>query len=100
MCSCVLCPVRAYPRLDQEERRRHRQETSNQTSHGADVVLATLEDPNDAGGGGGDGDKGCAFCGGLGHRVATCPKLEAHRMKQIMGGDSDVLAGSAGRLSL
>ena len=21
-------------------------------------------------------EKGCAFCGGLGHRVATCPKLE------------------------
>ena len=61
-------------------------------------VLATLEDPNDAGGGGAyDQTKGCAFCGGLGHRVATCPKLEAHRMKQIMGGDSDVLAGSAGR---
>ena len=60
-------------------------------------VLATLEDPNDAGGMGDSGDKGCAFCGGLGHRVATCPKLEAHRMKQIMGGDSDVLAGSAGR---
>merc|ERR1719440_2022430 len=44
------------------------------------TVLATLEDPNDDGGT--DGDvKGCAFCGGLGHRVATCPKLEAHRMK-------------------
>jgi len=62
-------------------------------------VLATLEDPNDAGGGGAlDGDKGCAFCGGLGHRVATCPKLEAHRMKQIMGtnGSADI-AGAAGR---
>ena len=64
-------------------------------------VLATLEDPNDAGGGGAyDGDKGCAFCGGLGHRVATCPKLEAHRMKQIMGtGGRDDLAGSAARSS-
>lgn len=62
-------------------------------------VLATLEDPNDVGNAAGDNElsKGCAFCGGLGHRVATCPKLEAHRMKQIMGGDSDVLAGSAGR---
>ena len=43
------------------------------------------------------GHFGCAFCGGLGHRVATCPKLEAHRMKQIMGGGRDDLAGTAGR---
>ena len=62
-------------------------------------VLATLEDPNDQGGGALDGNKGCAFCGGLGHRVATCPKLEAHRMKQIMGGGRDDLAGSANRTS-
>ena len=64
-------------------------------------VLATLEDPNDAGGiGGDDQTKGCAFCGGLGHRVATCPKLEAHRMKQIMGtGGRDELAGSDNRAS-
>ena len=61
-------------------------------------VLATLDDPNDAGGGGGDElSKGCAFCGGLGHRVATCPKLEAHRMKMIMGGGRDELAGTTGR---
>ena len=62
-------------------------------------VLATLEDPNDTGPGGGDElSKGCAFCGGLGHRVATCPKLEAHRMKQITGGGtSGDLAGSASR---
>ena len=41
-------------------------------------------------------DKGCAFCGGLGHRVATCPKLEQARMKQIMGqGNSSDLAGGA-----
>jgi ATP-dependent RNA helicase DDX41 len=57
-------------------------------------VLATLEDPM----GDGDDAKGCAFCGGLGHRVANCPKLEAHRMKQIMGsGGGGELAGSAGR---
>lgn len=63
-------------------------------------VLATLEDPNDAGGGGEDElSKGCAFCGGLGHRVATCPKLEAHRMKQMRGGGADDLAGNAARQS-
>ena len=41
--------------------------------------------------------KGCAFCGGLGHRVATCPKLEQHRMKQIMGNKNDDLVGPASR---
>ena len=55
--------------------------------------FATLEDPMDQDGGA-DETKGCAFCGGLGHRIATCPKLEAHRMKQIMGGGRDELAGS------
>ena len=32
-----------------------------------------------------------------GHRVATCPKREAHRMQQIMGGSRDDLAGNASR---
>ena len=28
------------------------------------------------------GDKGCTFCGGLGHRITECPKLEsAQRVK-------------------
>ena len=65
-------------------------------------VLATLEDPNDAGGQGDEAElaKGCAFCGGLGHRVTTCPKLEAHRMKQMMGtGGGGELAGTAGNRS-
>jgi ATP-dependent RNA helicase DDX41 len=61
-------------------------------------VLATLEDPNDDGDATDyDASKGCAFCGGLGHRVATCPKLEQHRMKQIMGNKNDDLVGSASR---
>jgi len=29
------------------------------------------------------GVKGCAFCGGLGHRIGTCPKLEGTRQKQM-----------------
>jgi len=60
-------------------------------------VLATLEDPMDQDMGGDELTKGCAFCGGLGHRVATCPKLEAHRMKQIMGTGRDDLAGTSSR---
>ena len=65
-------------------------------------VLSTLDDPEDALAANGEDElsKGCAFCGGLGHRVATCPKLEAHRMKMIMGaGGRDDLAGSAARSS-
>merc|ERR1740115_108144 len=63
-------------------------------------VLATIVDPMDEEINGGDdyNEKGCAFCGGLGHRVATCPKLEQARMKQIMGaGKADDLAGGANR---
>ena len=60
-------------------------------------VLATLDDPNDGGASVEELSKGCAFCGGLGHRVANCPKLEAHRMKQIMGTGRDDLAGTATR---
>jgi len=39
------------------------------------------------------GVKGCAFCGGLGHRVNACPKLETERMKALAGGGS----GGGGR---
>jgi len=60
-------------------------------------VLATLDDPMAAAQGNEDElTKGCAFCGGLGHRVANCPKLEAHRMKQMRGGGDGELAGTAG----
>lgn len=26
---------------------------------------------------------GCMFCGGLGHRIAECPKLDAQRRQQL-----------------
>jgi ATP-dependent RNA helicase DDX41 len=43
-----------------------------------------------------DGVKGCQFCGGLGHRVSNCPKMEQQRMKQMMGAeDRDFLAGDS-----
>jgi len=43
-----------------------------------------------------NGVVGCAFCGGLGHRVNACPKLENQaRQKQPRseGGDRDMLGG-------
>jgi hypothetical protein len=40
------------------------------------------------------GDKGCTFCGGLGHRITECPKLESvQRMKT--NNKKDYLADSA-----
>lgn len=32
------------------------------------------------------GVKGCAYCGGFGHRVADCPTLEAEKMKALVSG--------------
>ncbi|KAL1683440.1 P-loop containing nucleoside triphosphate hydrolase protein [Schizophyllum commune] len=53
--------------------------------------LASIEDPRAAQGG---ALKGCAVCGGLGHGISNCPKLEetqrrqmqSHRMAQDGGG--------------
>ncbi|KAJ0396788.1 hypothetical protein P43SY_007684 [Pythium insidiosum] len=62
-------------------------------------VLRALEDPYmdnpDAGGlANATGSKGCAFCGGLGHRITDCPKLDAHSRK-IGAGRRDFLAGKS-----
>ena len=41
-------------------------------------------------------DHGCAYCGGLGHRITNCPKLEAVQQKQAGTiGRKDYLASSA-----
>eukprot|EP00177_Eucheuma_denticulatum_P002851 GFKZ01005114.1.p1 GENE.GFKZ01005114.1~~GFKZ01005114.1.p1 ORF type:complete len:632 (-),score=77.01 GFKZ01005114.1:1150-3045(-) len=32
------------------------------------------------------GVRGCAYCGGLGHRVQECPNLEKEKMKALVGG--------------
>jgi ATP-dependent RNA helicase DDX41 len=40
------------------------------------------------------GVKGCAFCGGLGHRIANCPKRAHATQKQAAGTSSrEVLTG-------
>eukprot|EP00301_Raphidiophrys_heterophryoidea_P005427 c12279_g2_i1.p1 GENE.c12279_g2_i1~~c12279_g2_i1.p1 ORF type:complete len:641 (+),score=156.85 c12279_g2_i1:22-1923(+) len=56
------------------------------------VCLAILEDPpdfvrvaNDV--------VGCLYCGGLGHRVKDCPKLESNKLKQMGGARKDINAG-------
>jgi len=57
-------------------------------------VLQALDDPDD------DiiemgGMKGCAFCGGLGHRITNCPKLDKDARK-IGAGLKDSLAKNSG----
>lgn len=42
-----------------------------------------------------DGVKGCAFCGGLGHRITNCPKIDKNA-SQISGAQRDVLADTGG----
>jgi len=42
------------------------------------------------------GERGCSYCGGLGHRITDCPKLDAVRSKQISSlGRQDYLANNA-----
>ncbi|PHU15248.1 DEAD-box ATP-dependent RNA helicase 35B [Capsicum chinense] len=60
-------------------------------------VLAELSDPmddvdaiTDA-----SGVKGCAYCGGLGHRIRDCPKLDHQRSQQIANSRRDYF-GSGG----
>jgi ATP-dependent RNA helicase DDX41 len=41
-----------------------------------------------------DDGKGCSYCGGLGHRITTCPKLEKTRDRTLLaGGSKDFLSG-------
>lgn len=43
------------------------------------------------------GERGCTYCGGLGHRITDCPKLDAIHSKKISNlGRQDYLANSAG----
>jgi len=37
------------------------------------------------------GVRGCAYCGGLGHRIAQCPKLETQKNKQLGATGRDYL---------
>ncbi|KAG7272068.1 hypothetical protein CRUP_001833 [Coryphaenoides rupestris] len=55
-------------------------------------VLQVLQTENEDLG----GERGCTFCGGLGHRITDCPKLEAMQTKQVSNiGRKDYLAHSS-----
>jgi ATP-dependent RNA helicase DDX41 len=58
-------------------------------------VLRALEDPLEISEKNATGSKGCAFCGGLGHRITDCPKLDANARK-INAGRRDFLSGQSG----
>ncbi|KAI3929813.1 hypothetical protein MKX01_025981 [Papaver californicum] len=60
-------------------------------------VLAELDDPMDNGPDITDlsGVKGCAYCGGLGHRISDCPKLEHQKSQSIASSRRDYF-GSGG----
>jgi ATP-dependent RNA helicase DDX41 len=50
-------------------------------------VLQMLEDPREQNGG-----AGCSFCGGLGHSVLECPKIDKDA-RRVAGNKRDVLSG-------
>ena len=57
-------------------------------------VLEILEDPAEALGQL-NGVRGCAFCGGLGHRITECPKIDKNA-RRIAGGQKDAFKGGDG----
>ena len=60
-------------------------------------VLATLDDPMEQAEAMAklSGVRGCAFCGGLGHRIMDCPKLEQQQKETAAGARKDYF-GSGG----
>jgi ATP-dependent RNA helicase DDX41 len=42
-----------------------------------------------------DGMRGCSFCGGLGHRITDCPKIDKDA-RHLRAGKRDMLAGNGG----
>ncbi|KAK3013195.1 hypothetical protein RJ639_010383 [Escallonia herrerae] len=59
-------------------------------------VLAELNDPmEDVDVTAASGVKGCGYCGGLGHRIRDCPKLESQKNQQLASSRRD-LFGSGG----
>lgn len=53
-----------------------------------DMLTSLEEDTSD--------ERGCSYCGGLGHRITACPRLEAMQNKQAAGiGRKDYLAANA-----
>lgn len=58
-------------------------------------VLMIMDDPLDNGAADGSGTKGCSFCGGLGHTIVDCPKIDKDA-RRVAGGRKDALATGDG----
>jgi ATP-dependent RNA helicase DDX41 len=54
-------------------------------------VLMMLDDPRENGG----AEGGCSFCGGLGHTIVDCPKIDKDA-RRVAGGHKDALATGGG----
>ena len=57
-------------------------------------VLMIMDDPLENVGADG-GQKGCSFCGGLGHTIVDCPKIDKDA-RRVAGGRRDALASGDG----
>ena len=62
-------------------------------------VLMIMDDPLESYGAGGadesGGPRGCSFCGGLGHTIVDCPKIDKDA-RRVAGGRRDALATGDG----
>jgi len=58
-------------------------------------VLMIMDDPLDNVVTDGSGTKGCSFCGGLGHTIVDCPKIDKDA-RRVAGGRKDALATGDG----
>ena len=61
-------------------------------------VLLLMDDPLEAmqDAAAASGAKGCAFCGGLGHRITDCPKLATFKQQQVATATRKDYLGSGG----
>jgi len=57
-------------------------------------VLQVLDEP-ESNFAAGDDDKGCAFCGGLGHRILDCPKRDKDA-RRLNANRRDMISGTGG----
>eukprot|EP00978_Attheya_sp_CCMP212_P034027 scaffold140579_cov55-Attheya_sp.AAC.2 len=58
-------------------------------------VLMIMDDPLEHMAANEDGSRGCSFCGGLGHSIVDCPKIDKDA-RRVAGGHKDAIASGDG----